>query len=114
MEILEPKSKNDDKQIQNVSKNSLYISVTDYGSKSVLENIKIEPGVSTWFWHPVISRVIEYYKLKMCDFDKALTLEVHNPYSTVYVFNDFEEALQNWDKIKYVDKGLCFYTSEEK
>jgi hypothetical protein len=101
MTILKP---NVGKDLVAIPVSNVYIKVADYGAKFLLKSIKIALGQHTWEWIPLkegsevdISGIGDRY----CSFDKAINIEINDPYHTVYMFDTFEQAIRNWSDIVY-------------
>jgi len=113
MKILEP---NTGKEYVPILKSHFYVLVTDYKAKRFLKEIKIGPAQYTWEWvyfstdHFVdISSINDKY----CSFDNAINKNVNNAYCTVYEFDSFDEMVEHWEDIKYIDKITTIYKSKE-
>ena len=113
MKILE--SNVNGKKIEFIPIKKLYVTITDYGCKSFLREINYGPGQSTWYLIPLkIRDPIDisplHYKSK--NFDEMINIIVNDPYATLYQFDSFEEMVDNWKNIKYIDKEITKYKGE--
>lgn len=104
MKILEPNTK---EKVIFISKNSLYVSITDYNLKFLLKEIKIGPGSHIWSWMSLKEDSLldlSEEGMKYPSFELSINKEVNNPYKTVYQFDTYEDLIENWNKIEYKDK----------
>lgn len=111
MKILEPNIKG--KILEYIPIHGVYVRVMDYGKKYFLKHIDIEPGIRSWIWvdfnpSSEIERPKAIYK-----FDTVINRAINDPYCTVYQFKNFDEAVENWNKIKYVQNITTRYEGTE-
>jgi len=105
---------NNGEDIVLVDTNHIFVSVTDYGLKTILKEIVISPGQHHWEWialgrdRPInISGIGNKYS----SFNHALNRAINDPYSTVYEILGLEEII--WDHIEFVDSIKTVYKAEE-
>lgn len=113
MKILEPNT-GTEKEVVLVEKRHVYIYVTDYKRKLFLKEIKISPGQHHWIWiDPQFTTPIDLADVgvRYSTFDHALNRAINDAYCTVYVFESWEEAVQHWNEISYVDNISTVYES---
>ena len=113
MKILE--NNIDGKKVEFILVNKLYVSVTDYGLKKFLVEVSYGPGQSTWYLVPFKLRSpIDINPLHYTPrtFDDIINRNVNDPYVTLYQFDSFEEMIENWKNIKYIDKKITKYKGE--
>ena len=101
MQILKP---NVGQNVVTIPIHNVFVSIIDYGKKSLLCPIKISVGQHSWCWITLkegseidISGIGDRY----CSFENAINREVNDPYTTVYMFETFDEMVREWDNIKY-------------
>ncbi len=114
MKILNP---NTGEEIVPILKNHIYVSITDYGLKSWLKEIKINPGQHTWYWVEfIVSGIIDVSNIgsHYCSFDNAINRAINDSYCTIYEFNNYEEMIMSWNDIKYIDQIATIYKSKEE
>tara|TARA_Y100000310_G_scaffold57488_2_gene52744 strand:+ start:65381 stop:65740 length:360 start_codon:yes stop_codon:yes gene_type:complete len=116
MRKLEPQVQ--DKEIEYINKNDVYVRVMDLGEIAVLKEIIIAPGQHTWYWipfnrsDPINIKPTEH---DLTSFDDAINRSVCNPYCTVYVFESYTELLSNLKKLIYDDETMpTVYKSREE
>lgn len=114
MKILKP---NIEEKFVPILKQHLYIKITDFGSISFLKEVKIMPAQHTWEWLNFrTDKLLDLSEIdnKYCTFDHAINRSVNDPYCTVYEFEDWHDAIDNFYYIKYVDDIKTIYKSKEK
>lgn len=117
MRILHPNTGDD---VVPVNRNSVFVSVVDYGLKMILKEIIIAPGQHHWEWievdcpNPI--KPVDLSKIgdRFATFEHALNREINDPYSTVYELNNFKELTMEWEKMMYIDNIKTVYKSEDK
>jgi hypothetical protein len=114
MKILEP---NNGQEFVPIALHHIYIQATDTGRIMFLKEIKIGPAQHTWEW--IDFRINSWVDLsgikdRYCSFDNAINRAVNDLYCTVYEFETFDKAANNWDNIKYTDCITTVYSSKEK
>jgi len=112
MRILKP---NIGKEIVPILKSDIYVVITDYGLKSLLREIKISPGQHHWCWIDLkVGNIIDISgtESKYCSFDNAINRMVNDAYSTIYEFEDYDDMVNNWKEIKYVETIETIYKSD--
>jgi len=105
---------NNGEDIVMVDKNHVFVSITDFGLKTVLKEIIVSPGQHHWEWISFAhDRPVELTELgsKYSSFDNALNRAINDPYCTVYEFVTLEDII--WDHVEFVDKIETVYKSEE-
>jgi hypothetical protein len=90
----------------------------DYGRKYILKEIKIEAGKHTWMWISFDSQEVLdisnlYNNNKICSFDNAINRSINDLYCTVYEFDNFDEMIKNWNKIRYESNITTTYKGEK-
>lgn len=109
MEILNPNTGED---YVLVVKNNIFVYVTDYNLKALLIEIIVAPGQHHWEWaklSPTNSIDISDIGNRFSTFDNAINKAVNDLYCTVYELKDFNELVEKWDSIKYVDNITTIY-----
>ena len=101
MQILKP---NNGQDVVTIPIQNVFVRVTDYGRKFLLRQIKISTGQHSWQWVILkedaeidISDIGDRY----CSFENAINRSVNDPYSTVYMFDTFDEMIREWFDINY-------------
>ena len=114
MRILNP---NTGKKTESIFKTDVYVLITDYGLKKLLIEVKIGPGQHIFIFSPLeknkcvdISGKIG----KSCSFDNVINMVVNDPYCTLYEFNSYDEMVENWGKIMYIDNIKTKYEEEKE
>lgn len=104
-----------------INRNNTFVSVSDYGSISVLKEIIISPGQHHWEWIGLFTQG-KIYSIpinisdignRFSSFNNAINKEINNPYSTVYEFDNFLAMAKNIADIKYIDPITTIYRAEE-
>ena len=115
MKILKP---NTGDSVIHIPVNNLYFRITDYGAKFFLKQIKIRAGQHTWEWIPLkVDKEVDlssYGDNLYRSFDKAVNIAINDSYSTVYIFDDFEEVVDKWNEIVYVNNITTVYKPSDK
>ncbi len=113
MRILNP---NTGKETESIFKTDVYVLITDYKLKKLLIEIKVNPGQHIFIFSPLeknkyvdMSEIFE----KTYSFDNAINMAVNDPYCTLYEFSSYDEMVENWAKIKYVDNIKTKYKEKE-
>ena len=114
MKILNP---NVGDKIIPIAKNNIYAKITDFGLKSFLREIKINPGQHSWHWIELkLDNCIDISETvntgRSCSFEHSINRAVNDLYCTVYEFVDYDDFIANWTKIKYVESITTVYKSE--
>jgi hypothetical protein len=107
---------NNGQQFVPIAKQHIYICATDTKQKMFLKEIKIGPAQHTWEWvNFKTERFVDLSGIsdRYCSFDNAINRAVNDLYCTVYECDSFEEVVNNWDDIKYIDGITTVYKSEE-
>jgi hypothetical protein len=106
MEVLQA---NNGQEIQYIISSHVYVKVWDYGKKLLLTHLKI-PNVATsmsetiWAWIKLNEgEMTDLADSCSASFDDAINKAVNNPYCTVYEFSSYEEMIDNWEAIKYIE-----------
>ena len=113
MKILKP---NIGKKIEYIVKDHVYVSITDYGKISLLQQIKISPGIDEWYWIYLKEgeKIDLVHGQRFSTFDKAINKAVNDPYQTIYCFENYIEMIDNFKKITYEDTISTFYQSKKE
>ena len=113
MRILKP---NNGKEFVPIAKQHVYVRATDTKQIMFLKEIKIGPAQHTWEWIVFkTDRLVDLSGIadRYCSFDNAINRAVNDMYSTVYEFESFEELVDSWVNIKYIDGITTVYKSKE-
>ena len=113
MKILSPNVEN--KEVEYIVKNHIFVKVMDYGRKYMLKQIYIRAGMSTWYWIDLRpSESIDMSRdFKVQSFDEAINRAVNNRYCSVYDFDTLDEMLNSWQQIIYKDDITTLYKSTD-
>lgn len=105
---------NNGEDIVLVDTNHIFVSITDYGLKTILKEVIVSPGQHHWEWiafsrdRPInISKIGNNYS----SFNNALNRAINDPYRTVYEFVGIEDII--WDHIEFIDNIKTVYKAEE-
>ncbi len=99
-----------------INKDRIYLSITDYGARSILKEIKTVPWLNQWCWIDLAAnRPLDLSEKRgnNYSFDHAINRKVNDVYCTVYQFEDFAELCRHWDDIKYIDAITTVYKAKE-
>ena len=113
MKILNP---NTGKNRVPILINHVYVSISDYGTKLLLKEIKINIGQHTWYWIEMKERLpidISGINDSYCTFNNAINRSVNNPYCTVYEFDSYDDMIRGWEDIKYIANIETMYEGKE-
>lgn len=114
MKILKP---NIDDSVVYIPTNLVYIYVTDYKAKFILKKFKVRPGQHTWYWVPFDSDdeidLSQFGEDLYYSFDRSINRAINNAYATVYMFNNMEEMVREWENITYKNNIQTVYKEEK-
>lgn len=106
MKILQPRiDQKDQADVEYIVKDHVYVMITDFGLISILKQVLLSPGRSTWIWVAMKAEIAIdiYHQKKILTFDEAINKAVNDLYCTVYKFGTYREMVNAWDTIRYKD-----------
>ncbi len=105
---------NNGEDIVLVDTNHIFVSITDYGLKTILKEIIVSPGQHHWEWISLTNdRPIDVSGIgnKYSSFNNALNRSINDLYSTVYEFATLEDII--WDHVEFIDNIKTVYQAEQ-